>query len=164
MTRRRPALRNVGAVACLVALTVAGCAQEEVSLGPRSLPPPDARACSRLVATLPATVADQQRRPVTADSPYAAAWAEDPPIALRCGVPAPDGFDDLSSCITVNGVDWFIPDDAMGQDDQDLVMTTVGRAQNVEVRLPRAYWPPATAMADLAPAVKESIKEVKPCL
>jgi len=43
-------------------------------------------------------------------------------------------------------------------------MTTVGRAENVEVRLPRDYFPPAAAMADLAPAIKATIRDVRPCV
>jgi hypothetical protein len=43
-------------------------------------------------------------------------------------------------------------------------MTTVGRAQNVEVSIPSDYFPPATAMVDLAPAIKRTIRDVRPCL
>jgi hypothetical protein len=46
----------------------------------------------------------------------------------------------------------------------DITMTTVGRAQYVEVRLPVDYWPPAAAMVDLAPAIKRTVREVRPCL
>jgi hypothetical protein len=42
-------------------------------------------------------------------------------------------------------------------------MTTVGRAQNVAVSVPRDYWPPAAAMVDLASSVKHAIREVRPC-
>lgn len=165
MTRRRPALRNVGAVACLAlaAAVSTGCGQSDVAVDSPTLSGADAKACSGLVDALPDTVADQPRRPVTPGSEYGAAWADDPPIVLRCGVPVPRGLDKFASCITTNGVDWFIPEDSMSGEADDLVMTTVGRAQNVEVRLPRPYWPPATAMADLAGAVKRSIAEVKAC-
>jgi hypothetical protein len=44
------------------------------------------------------------------------------------------------------------------------VMTTVGRAVNVEVQVPAEYRPPAAAMIDLAAAIKASVREIKPCL
>jgi hypothetical protein len=40
----------------------------------------------------------------------------------------------------------------------------VGRAQNVEVQVPSEYFPPAATMVDLAPAIKGTIREVRPCL
>jgi hypothetical protein len=43
-------------------------------------------------------------------------------------------------------------------------MTTVGRASNVEVRIPEDYFPPAAAMVDLAPALKRTVRELRPCL
>ena len=43
-------------------------------------------------------------------------------------------------------------------------MTTIGRAVNVEVSLPRDYWPPAAAMVDLAPAIKKTVPETHPCV
>jgi hypothetical protein len=43
-------------------------------------------------------------------------------------------------------------------------MTTVGRAQYVEVRVPEEYFPPPATMVDLGPAVKRTIRSVRPCL
>ena len=112
---------------------------------------------------LPDTVADQPRRRVEANGGFAAAWG-DPAIVLRCGVPAPKGFDRFSTCQVTNGVGWYIPDSQIQGERVDVLMTTVGRRQNVEVAIPSDYFPPATAMVDLATAVKRTIHEDEPCL
>jgi hypothetical protein len=93
---------------------------------------------------------------------YAAAWG-DPPIELRCGVPKPVQFDRFAACQTVNGVDWFIPESQQTGRAVDITMTAVGRAEFVEVQVPHNYFPPAATMADLADAVKHSIRRVEPC-
>jgi hypothetical protein len=43
-------------------------------------------------------------------------------------------------------------------------MTTIGRAENVEVRVPQRYFPPVATMVDLAPALKRAIPLVRPCV
>jgi hypothetical protein len=123
----------------------------------------DARACAALLQALPRRVADQPERRVDAGGGYAAAWG-DPAIELRCGVPRPRGFDRFAGCQVANGVGWFIPEPQQSGRPVDITMTTVGRAQNVEVRIPAAYFPPVNAMVDLAPALKRTIREVRPCV
>jgi uncharacterized protein DUF3515 len=122
-----------------------------------------ARACRALVAALPERVDDQHRRKVDAGAGYAAAWG-DPAIELRCGVAHPKGLDRFSTCQVANGVGWFIPESQIQGRPVPITMTTVGRAQNVEVRLPEDYFPPAAAMADLAPAIRSTIRDVRPCV
>jgi hypothetical protein len=118
-------------------------------------------ACRELLARLPPAVADQGRRDVSpADAP-GAAWGA-PPITLVCGVDEPAGFDDVASCLTVNGVDWYIPPEQL-EEEGDLTMTTVHRKVSVEVQLPAAYFPPATALADLARPVRQSIPAIDQC-
>ena len=92
----------------------------------------------------------------------AAAWGN-PAIVLRCGVPRPRGFDEFAVCHETNGVGWFVPEEQIEDQGADVVMTTIGFEQNVEVRLPAEYRPPAAAMVDVAEAVKRSIRQVKPC-
>jgi hypothetical protein len=123
----------------------------------------DARACAALLEALPSRVADQPERAVDAGRGYAAAWG-DPAIELRCGVPAPRGLTLSSTCQVTNGVGWFIPEDQQSGRAVAVTMTTVGRAQNVEVRIPAEYFPPATTMVDLAPALRRTIREVRPCV
>ncbi len=122
-----------------------------------------ARRCAALVEALPARVADQPGRRVDAGGGYAAAWG-DPAIELRCGVPRPAGFDRFSTCQVANGVGWFIPDEQQTGRPEAITMTTVGRAVNVEVRIPRDYFPPPATMVDLAPAIRRADREVRPCV
>ncbi len=143
-------------------LLVTGCS------GPLELDAPrlaedDARACAALVRELPASVADQQQRSVDAGPGYAAAWG-DPAIELRCGVPRPAGLDRFAACQVANGVGWYIPESQQTGRPEPITMTTVGRALDVEVRLPESQWPPATAMVDLGPALERTIREVRPCV
>ena len=57
-----------------------------------------------------------------------------------------------------------MPESQVEDQQADVVMTTVGRAQHVQVVVPARYRPPAAAMVDLAPAIKSSIREVQPCV
>lgn len=165
MHRQRPVLANAGAVACLGLLAALGGCGSQTAVGIHSptLRGADAAACRKLVDSLPETVADQKRRPVRPAHAYGAAWG-DPAIVLRCGVGRPAGFDRFSTCQVTNGVGWYIPEDQITGQPNDIVMTTVGREQNVEVRIPADYFPPAATMVDLASAIKSSVREVKPCL
>jgi Protein of unknown function (DUF3515) len=153
----------VGAVACSAALLFTVGCSDTVSVNAPPLSGPDARACRALLRALPASVDDQARRPVADENGFAAAWGS-PPILLRCGVPRPAGFDKFATCQVVNGVGWFIPESQSQGDSVDITMTTVGRSQNVEVALPSDYFPPANAMVDLAPALKRTIRETRPCV
>jgi hypothetical protein len=165
MPRQRPALRNVGAVACAalsVGLLLAGCS-DRVGIASPQLTGEAATTCAALIKALPDSVADQPRREVDPADAYGAAWG-DPAIVLRCGVATPKGFDRFSSCQVANGVGWYIPEEQMQGSPNHIVMTTVGRSLNVEVRLPEKYWPPAAAMVDLADAIKQTVREDRPCL
>ena len=158
MPRRRPVRTNAGAAACLV-LIVSACS------GPVEVTPTDtadAAACTELVDALPDQVADVERRDVEPDTGSTAAW-RDPAIVLRCGVPQPADFDALSTCQITNGVAWFIPDEQITGQPVEVLMTTIGRSPGVEVRLPADYFPPATAMVDLASSVKAHTERVGRC-
>ena len=161
--RRRPAPRSTGAVvvSALLLLTTA-CS------GPLVLDAPagtgaDAAACRALVATLPERVDGVARVETDTGEGYGAAWG-DPAIELRCGVPVPKDFDAVSGCQTANGVDWYVPESQQTGRPEDIVMTSVGRTVNVEVRIPATYWPPANTMVDLGAAVKKTLRSVKPCV
>jgi hypothetical protein len=165
MPRQRPVPhRTAGAVACLATLVAsAGCSPGTVEVESPDLEGADATACARLVDALPDSVSDESRRAVEPEDAYGAAWG-DPAIVLRCGVPMPAAFDDFAACQVTNGVGWFVPEAQFEDQQADVVMTTIGRAQNVQVVLPAEYRPPAAAMVDLADAIKESIREVRPCV
>ena len=161
------------AAAALLACSLPGCSGEPTAGGSATAPPPDepvllevpagevTAACSELLARLPVAVADQGRREVTPPDVPGAAWG-DPPITLVCGVEEPAGFDDVASCLTVNGVDWYVPTEQL-EAQGDLTMTTVNRRVSVEVQLPAAYFPPAATLADLARPVRRSIPATGHC-
>jgi len=146
----------------VLAVLAAGCS-DALTLDAPALSGADARACAALMAALPRRVADQPRRRVDDGGGHAAAWG-DPAIELRCGVARPPGLDRFAACQVANGVGWFIPDRQQTGRPEDITMTTVGRAQNVEVRVPARYFPPVETMVDLAPALKRTIREVRPCV
>ena len=78
--------------------------------------------------------------------------------------PGPEGFNRTSSCTTVNGVDWFIPEEQLESPEPvELTMTTVNREQVVEVRMPAEHWPPATTLADLSSVVARSTEATGSC-
>ena len=82
---------------------------------------------------------------------------------LRCGVGKAAGYDKFASCQTANGVDWFVPDEAMQDQDTDVRMTTIGRSPSVEVVVPAEDRPPVAAMVDLAPAIKAHTQVTRRC-
>lgn len=166
MLRQRPAPhRNVGAVAslALVIAVTAGCGSGDVHIDTPALTGPDATACASLVEALPDAVSDQTRRTTDPEDAYGAAWG-DPAIVLRCGVPKPPGFDKFATCQVTNDVGWFVPDEQIEDQSADVVMTTIGFEQNIEVTVPAVYRPPAAAMVDLADAIKDTIRERRPCI
>ncbi len=166
--RRRPAPRSTGAVGCagLLGLTAA-CSGGPVSLDAPALTGSAARACRAFVAALPAEVADLARVDADPGRGFGAAFG-DPAIEVRCGVHRPSGLIPSSPCEEANGVGWFIPEEQQSGANKgrptDITMTTVGRAEYVEVRIPADYWPPVNTMVDLGPALKKAIPEVRPCV
>ncbi|MGZ4457298.1 MAG: DUF3515 domain-containing protein [Actinomycetes bacterium] len=162
LRRRRPALTSAGAVA-VVLLLASGCGGGAVEVDAPAPTGRAASACTALMKELPSAVADQKRRDVSPASASAAAWG-DPPIVLRCGVGRPRGFNRFSTCQVTNGVGWFIPDSQITGSATAITMTTIGRAAYVEVRLPADYFPPAAAMADLAPAIKKAVPLLRTCV
>jgi hypothetical protein len=156
-------VRRYAGVLALSAL-LAGCAPGPVDVDEPRPDEVDAKACHALVDDLPDSVADQSRRETDPESPLVAAWG-DPAIILRCGLPAPR-LGATASCLTVDGVDWYLPDAevaAPGEEQGTVSITSIGREQTVVVDLPGDYWPPATALADLSPAVKKDIAATTRC-
>jgi hypothetical protein len=145
----------------LLLLAAAGCGGNTVAVDRFPVTAAGRAACPAFMAALPRHVADRARRRVTG-SPYAAAWG-DPPIVLRCGVGRPRGFDRFSACQTADGVDWFVPDTAFGNQDADVVMTTVHRSPAVQVHLPATYRPPVAAMIDLTRDIKQHTEATGHC-
>jgi hypothetical protein len=149
--------------AVLTVLLLGGGCSHAVGVDAPRLSGAAARDCRALVDALPHRVADLDRREVDTGGGYGAAWG-DPAIVLRCGVGRPAGFDAVSRCQTANGVDWFIPEDQLQGRRVDTTMTAIGRTRNVEVRIPAQYLPPVATMVDLGPALKRTLREVRPCV
>lgn len=152
-------------MACLAGITLllSACESGPVEVDTPRLSGEDARTCAALVKALPSIVDGAERRTVAPAGTEAAAWG-DPVIVLRCGVPMPKEFDEFASCQETDGVGWFIPEEQITGQPEAITMTTIGRAVNIEVALPRDHWPPAAAMVDLAPAIKETVAETDPCV
>ena len=112
--------------------------------------------CGQLVAALPDSVLEATRRPAE-PGVLTAAWG-DPPITLRCGVPAPPGLVPTSECLEVDGVGWFSEEADGGR-----LYTTIGRQVFVEVGVPSDYAPEVSVLVDLAAAVSAQNPVVTPC-
>lgn len=143
--RRRLLLLGVGLALAAGALLLSA---RRVAI---DVPTPDAaseRVCGSFSTVLPRTVEGQGRRAARPRSPLTAAWG-DPAIVLRCGVAQPARLELTSELIEVDGVEWFAEQSAEGY-----VFTTVRRAANVEVRVPRAYAPEVNPLTDFAGAVQ----------
>jgi hypothetical protein len=148
----------VAGVVVLAALA-AGCGA--VDLSAPDVSGADRRACLSLVDDLPQDLADEQRRE-TEGSRLGAAWG-DPAIVLRCGVGTPEDYEPFSPCQRVNGVDWFVPEQQMADQDADVLLTTIGRKPAIEVRVPSEYRPPDSVMVDLAATITEHTGVVRAC-
>ena len=115
------------------------------------------QVCTAVMADLPVTVLDEQRRKVEPGR-RSAAWG-DPAITLRCGVEKPPKLTAASPCYEVNGVGWFAEEASGGY-----LFTTIGRPAFIEVGVPSEYAPEANALVDLAATVGTHDPLLKPCL
>jgi len=115
------------------------------------------QVCTAVLADLPVTVLDEQRRKVEPGH-RSAAWG-DPAITLRCGVEKPPKLTAASPCYEVNGVGWFAEEASGGY-----LFTTIGRTAFIEVGVPSEYAPEANALVDLAATVSRHDPLLKPCL
>jgi Protein of unknown function (DUF3515) len=143
----------------VLATLLTGCGA--VHLNDAEVSATDRKACTALVDDVPHRVSERARRDTTGGD-LGAAWG-DPAIVLSCGVGTPEGYQPGSPCQRANGVDWFVPEDQISDQDKDVVLTTIGRKPNVEVVVPAEYRPPDAAMVDLAEVIKKHTKVVEPC-
>lgn len=139
----------------LAALMLAGCSRTVTMTDPTPSPKVAAQ-CAEVMAALPDTVLDQQRRTVEPGQ-LSAAWG-DPTITLKCGVDKPPGLGAASECFEVNGVGWFAEEAEGGY-----LFTSIGRPVYVQVGVPTRYAPEANALVDVAEAVKR-IPVEQPCV
>lgn len=124
----------------------------------------DRATCDDFTAALPATLAEHERGEVDPVDAPAAAYG-DPAIVVRCGVPAPKGFDLTASCEQADGVGYFIPDEQYDDQGLDLTITAAGYRPRVEITVPADYRPNAgpAAMSVLAPLIEEHLTLVDDC-
>ncbi|GAA4690647.1 hypothetical protein GCM10023349_01480 [Nocardioides conyzicola] len=136
-------------------------------------PPPsaeDAQACRDLVADLPDTLAGLQRREVTGDTAYAAAWG-DPAIVLVCGAADPAGRTDASTCVQVGRTGWYVPDSVLattvdGDQTADVPTTELNFSPRVALLIPGRYRPEgfSDSIATIGPLVQRHFTKVGRCL
>ncbi|WP_395658379.1 DUF3515 domain-containing protein [Nocardioides sp.] len=160
-------LRTRGVVASALVLLATGCGgPDPVRIDAPDLSSEDAAACRDLVAALPDSLAGQDRVDVTGDTAYGAAWG-DPAIVLTCGVGAPAGFTDSSTCVQVGGTGWFVPDDVLLSDDDGLDVTTteLNHRPRVELFVPGGYRPEGftNSIGAIGPLVEQHLRRTGRC-
>lgn len=163
--RRRPGSAR-GAVVCGLGLALlTGCGSDAVDIDALRLSETDRKACAELLDALPQTLFGQPRRPVQPQGAPGVAWG-DPAVVLTCGVPAPAGYQPTAHCSQVRGVGWYVPDEQLGDLGEEVVATALTHTPYVELRVPpeRRAVGVDRALADLAPAVKGTLAEDRPCL
>lgn len=136
-----------------VATLLAGCSAK-VQIEPVQPEPTGsaATACADFTAALPASLSTVgERREVTSDSSTTAAYG-DPPVGIRCGVPAPAALMATSTLVTVDGIDWF-PEELSG----GWRMTTIDRVAAVEITVPTVQGPAPSVASDLAPTIAATV-------
>nr|WP_281363361.1 DUF3515 family protein [Nocardioides perillae] len=145
-------------------MTLVGCGGP-VELGaPPELPRADAAACADLLAALPDTLGDLERRDVEPAAARGAAWG-DPAVVLTCGVGVPEGFDAFSPCEEADGVGWYAAPVAAYEDPTaDVVLTTVTAEPRLRLEVPGSQRPPAGYLSRLAPLVREHLRATGPCV
>ena len=148
--------------ALAASLVLASCSGA-VEVDPPSLTPAQRAACADFLRALPATLDDLEPVDVDpADAPAAAFG--DPAVVVTCGVDRPEGYDAFSDCLEVDGVGWYLPQEA-GDEPVEATLTTAGYRPRVEVVVPADYWPTgvATVTVQLAEAVSQTLRLVQPC-
>ncbi|MGL5808642.1 MAG: DUF3515 family protein [Nocardioides sp.] len=122
------------------------------------------RACRNLLASLPTTLSEQDRRSVDPPNAPAVAWGR-PPVVVRCLAQMPAGFDDESSCELIDEVGWYVPQRQSEDPALDATATTIGTEPIVSVDIPAERRGDAAAiLTELARAVREELTTVKPCV
>ncbi len=102
--------------------------------------------CDKVMAALPQTLSGQQRRTVSSDTPYVAAWGEQP-ITLRCGAdPASPGPN--TNPAVVQGRSWAVELRTKGA-----IATSTDTPAPVQVGIPSAFQPPELVLAGLDSAL-----------
>jgi Protein of unknown function (DUF3515) len=135
----------------VIGLMLDGCGFGAVEIAPYEPEPGTSEACAALSEALPDVVSDAVRRDTEPAVPYVAAWG-DPAVVLRCGVPLPAEYGPDSQLLDIDGVGW-LPVDGEG----GTFFTAADRVVHVEVAVPADYAPEADVLADLTPAILDTL-------
>jgi hypothetical protein len=148
----------------VLAVLLAACGKEPVSIPTLRLTPDDQAVCQRMVDALPHTLAGQERRKTQPAEALGGAWGS-PAIIAQCGVGIPSQFSRSAACTVADGVGWFVPDSQVDDQSTDVVMSTAGYQPVLQVTVPSKYRPDgqAAAMVQLAPVVKKYATLEHPC-
>lgn len=156
-------LRVLGLLAPLALPALAACGGD----GPvRIAAPPaaDRTSCARLADRLPDTLGGLEAVATSPADAAGGAWG-DPPVTLTCGVGVPKGFGPASSCLRVEGVDWFAPDAEMTDNGSDITLTSVTLRPRVALHVPATHRgdTAAAALVDLAGPLRETLRADTRC-
>ncbi len=145
-------------------LPLAACSGDEVTLPDVDVDPDERAACRALVDDVPAELGGRERVPVTPTGGLGAAWG-DPAIVLTCGGEPPD-LSRTAPCTEVNGVGWYVEEEALADATVPATLVAVGYRPIVTLEVPADQRPEgaAAAMAGLAAAVQANTELVRPCL
>lgn len=147
-----------------LALALAACSADEVTLPDVDLDPDERAACRALVDDVPTELGGRERVPVSPSGGLGAAWG-DPAIVLTCGGQPPQ-ISRTAPCTEVNGVGWYVVEAALEDETVPATLIAVGYRPIVTVEVPPDQRPEgaAAAMAALAPVVEANAELVQPCL
>jgi hypothetical protein len=144
----------------VIALLAACGGPVEISRPPAS----DRATCAALGRRLPHRLADLDPVTFAPKDADGGAWG-DPAITLTCGAGVPAGFGPASSCIVVDGVDWFAPDKETNDNGADITLTTVTLKPRVALHVPATYRGGrlSAALVDLAGPLKDTLTSSTRC-
>ncbi|HEX6149059.1 DUF3515 family protein [Nocardioides sp.] len=149
----------------LVSTLVAGCSAEPVTVtSAEDLTAEDRETCRALIADVPDTLGERERRDIEPPDALGAAWG-DPAIVMTCGGEAPT-LSPTAVCEEANGVGYFVDDASLRDESADVTLVTVGYDPIITVVVPAEQRPEgvAAATAGLAAAVEEHTELIRGCL
>ena len=149
----------------LAVTLLAGCSAGPVPVSsPEDVPAEDLETCRALLADVPDSLGDRERREVEPPDALGAAWG-DPAIVMTCGG-EPPALSPTALCEEANGVGYFVEDAPLRDQSIDVTLVTVGYDPIITVTVPAEQRPEgvAAAMAGLAAAVEEHTELVRECL